>query len=267
MRIVIIGCGTTGNQIIPLLEGDLLLIDRDIVEEKNLGRQQLYTAVDVGKPKALVLGERFSCSAKVMDLDYTNVTALDADLVIDCTDNLATRFLINEYCKKNSIPWIYTAVVGDRGRVLAFTGPVCFRCLFTEAKGLDTCSTVGVDLDVARGVGVVAVEEAQRVLAGKRSRGLWANGEWVSVQNDPSCPVCFGDYPYLQGKGNAVVKFCGSNRYQFKGHFDFLNVKERLGGTGDWFIYENHYIFQDRVLVHAASEQEAKKTFTALIGC
>tara|TARA_Y100000310_G_C20636684_1_gene791553 strand:+ start:799 stop:1599 length:801 start_codon:yes stop_codon:yes gene_type:complete len=265
MKIAIIGCGTTGNQIIPKLrEHELLIIDRDLVEEKNLSRQTQFSSDDVGRPKAQVLGEKFKINYKVLDLDCTNVNILNFDLVIDCTDNLITRFLINDYCKKENIPWIYTGVVGDRGRVLGFTGDYCFRCLFKEVKGLDTCTSTGVDLEVAGQVGKIAVEEAERILAGKKPRGLWA-GEWIAVKKDKDCLACNGTYEYLDKKED-IVKFCGSSRYQFKGNFDFENIKKRLGGSGEYFVYKDFSIFKDRVLVKADSEKEAKKKFNEVIG-
>lgn len=267
MKIAVIGCGTTGNHILPLLKETLFVIDRDIVEEKNLERQPLFSCEDIGKPKALIAHNKLGCDYNIMDLDFTNIDALKTmDLVVDCTDNLATRFLINEYCKKNNKPWIYTGVVSDRGRVMAVTGDFCFRCLFSEVKGLDTCSTVGVDIAVAQEVASVAAEETVRVLHGEKSRGLWANGEWITVKKRNGCSVCDGEYPYLEGKQESIVKFCGSSRYQFKGNFDFENVKKRLGGKGEWFVHDDFYIFRDRVLVRAENEKEAQKKFSEVIG-
>lgn len=268
MKIIIVGCGTTGNAIIPLMEGKMTLIDRDLVEERNLDRQKLYSKKDIGQAKAEVLGKKFKYDYKILDLDYTNISTLkDFDLVIDCTDNLETRFLINEYCSKNKISWIYTAIVGSQARSMASTGDFCFRCIFAEVKGLETCTTAGVDLNLAETLAIVVKEEAERILAGKTSRGLWANGQWIKVNRNKSCPVCKGIYKYLQGKKETIMKFCGSSRYQFKGNFDFNVVKKRLKGKGDWFIYDDFYIFKDRVLVKARSEKEAKKKFTEVIGC
>ena len=95
MKIIVVGCGTTGNAILPLLKGEITLIDRDIVEKRNLLRQKLFSKKDVGKPKAEVLGEKYKYSYKIIDLDYTTISFLKGDLIIDCTDNLETRFLIN----------------------------------------------------------------------------------------------------------------------------------------------------------------------------
>lgn len=267
MKITIIGCGTTGNVILPLLKGELFLIDRDIVEEKNLSRQKLFTKKDVGKPKAEVLATKYACNYAITDLDYTNISLLkDASLIIDCTDNLETRFLVNEYCAKENIPWIYTGIVGKQARVMSLTGDFCFHCIFSEVKGLETCTTGGVDLSLAEKLAQVVKEEVQRIQEKKKSRGLWANGEWIKVKRNPSCEVCKGKYSYLEGKKEKIIKFCGSSRYQFKGNFDFHAVKKRLQGKGDWFVYEDFYIFKDRVLVKASSEKEAKKKFTEVIG-
>src|SRR3989344_1242957 len=183
MKITIIGCGTTGNAIIPLLNGKITLIDRDIVEEKNLSRQKLFTKKDIGKPKAEVLGKRFKYAYKDIDLDYENISFLKkADLVIDCTDNLETRFLMNEFCTKNKIPWIYTGIVASRARMMSFTGNFCFRCIFSEVKGLETCTTAGVDLSQAQLLAKIVQKEVERIFSGKKSSGLWANGEWIKVQ-------------------------------------------------------------------------------------
>ncbi|MBI5798292.1 ThiF family adenylyltransferase [Candidatus Woesearchaeota archaeon] len=262
MKIVLVGCGTTGNHVLPHLHEDVFLIDRDIVERVNLERQPLFSPADIGKAKAEVLGKKFGFSYAVADLDCESISLLaDADLVIECTDNLETRFLINEYCVKNKIPWIYTGIVGKRGRVMKVDGDYCFRCVFSEVKGLDTCSTVGVDLAAAQELGNIAAEEVQR-----KSRGLWANGSWVKIKRNEDCPVCHGRYAYLEGKKEKIVKFCGSSRYQFKGNFNFEDVKERLHGSGEWFVHKDFYVFKDRVLVKAENEKEAKKKFTEVIG-
>lgn len=267
MKIIVIGCGTTGNAIIPVLKEKLLLIDRDIVEEKNLSYQKLFTKKDVGKAKAEVLGKKLNLPYKILDLDSTNIFSVKTDLIIDCTDNLETRFLINEYCHKKNIPWIYTGLVASQGRVMSCTGDFCFRCVFSEVKGLETCETAGVNLLMAQKLAKVVKEEVQRIEKGKSSRGLWANGSWIKVQRNPSCPVCKGTYSYLQGKKERVIKFCASSRYQFKGDFDFTRLKKRLKGKGSCFVYEDFYIFKDRVLVKASSEKEAKKKFAKVIGC
>lgn len=268
MRIAIVGCGTTGNFVLPFFRGkEVFVVDRDIVEERNLERQPLFTMEDIGKPKAEMLGRRFGVRYVVEDIDASTISLLDeAGLIIDCTDNLETRFLLNEYCHKRGIPWVYTGVVGARGRVMAVTGEFCFRCVFSEVKGLDTCATVGVDLEMVQRVAEVAADEVSRVLHGKKSRGLWANGEWVTISRKKGCPVCAGTYSSLNQKKERLVTFCGSSRYQFRGAFDFENVKKRFGGNGGWFVFEDFYVFRDRVVVKAENEKEARKKVAEVIG-
>jgi adenylyltransferase/sulfurtransferase len=253
MKIVVVGCGTTGNVIIPKLKGNILIIDRDIVEEKNLNRQVLFTKTDVNKPKAEVIGKKLNLRYNVMDLDYTNVSVLNSDLVIDCTDNLETRFLINEYCMKNKIPWIYTGIVGDLARVMYFDGKPCFRCIFSEVKGLATCSTDGVDLKLAEQLSKIVIKEIN-----KPSKKLWANGDLIKVNSNPKCPVCNKKYEYLDGKKESIIKFCGSSRFQFKGEFDYKEIKKRVN--------KDFFVFKDRILVKADTEKEAKKKFTEFVG-
>ncbi len=256
MKIAVVGCGTTGNLIIPKLKGEVFIIDRDIIEEKNIERQVLFEKQDVGKPKAEVLGRKLNLKFKVIDLDHKNVSVLKSDLVVDCTDNLETRFLINEYCRKNKIPWVYTGVVGDLGRVLLFNGDFCFRCLFTEVKGLDTCTTLGIDMSVAKNVAKVAIEEITKM----KSRGLWMNGDWVKVKKNETCPVCKGKYDFLEGKRSSNVKFCGSSRFQFKG--DYREVKNKYSEN----VVGDFYVFDDRILVKAETIREARKKLSVFIG-
>ena len=261
MKIVVVGCGTTGNLIIPKLKGDITILDRDIVEEKNLNRLIQFTKSNIGKPKAEILGEKFNVKYKIMDLDFTNIEVLKTDLVIDCTDNMETRFLINEYCMKNKIPWIYIGVIGKQGRVLKFDGEYCFRCIFSDVKGLETCETSGVDMDIVEKTCKVALEEINC-----KSRGLWANGEWIKVQRNKNCPVCGGKFELLNGKKENIVKYCGSSRFQFNGNYDFELLKKRFKKKGDWFVVNDFYVFPERILVKAKDEKEARKKLSKFIG-
>ena len=118
-KVVIVGIGALGTVAAELLAragiGSLRLIDRDVVEESNLQRQILFTEKDVGKSKSVMAAEKLKeinslikIESYPLHLDPKNVSLLqDADLVLDCTDNLETRFLINDHCRKEKIPWIY----------------------------------------------------------------------------------------------------------------------------------------------------------------
>ena len=118
--VCIIGLGATGTRSAELLAragvGKLILIDRDVIEESNLQRQTLFTEKDLYKSKVFVVKsklEEINSKTKIIayfkDLNYKNVEDIKGDLILDCTDNLDTRFLINEFSIKNNIPWISTS--------------------------------------------------------------------------------------------------------------------------------------------------------------
>jgi len=271
--ITIVGGGATGNILASLLSKyDTSVIDRDTIEEKNIGRQILFTKQDIGKPKAHVLQEKLKIKGVCADLDYENIDLLKSDLVIDCTDNMETRFLINEYCKKNNIPWIYTGVIRDIGRVMPITTNYCFNCIFKEVKGLETCETSGVNLGIVHMTTGLAFQIAEKILQGNKEEGLYTLDlnkiEKINVNNNPNCKVCNGEYDYLKGKKDKIIKFCGSRNYQFKGDFDFHVLRRRLNekDLGGFFQHENITVFHNRVLIKAESEEQAKKIFTEIIG-
>lgn len=274
MKIIIVGGGTTGN-IAALLfskEYEVTLIDRDIIEEKNIGRQVLFTKEDIGKPKALVLEKKLKIKGLSLDLNYENIQLLNSDLVIDCTDNLETRFLINEYCKKNSIPWIYTGVIRNLGRVMPIKNDYCFNCIFQDVKGLETCETIGVDLDVVFVTIGLAFKIAKEMLEGKQENYLYVvqdgNIEKIKVNKKNDCKVCNGTYEYLNGKKLDVLKFCGSGTFQFRTSIDYDSIVKRLNvkDLGGYCIYKNITIFKDRVLIKTENEKEARKIFNEVIG-
>ena len=129
-HVVIVGCGATGSTLASLLGrsgvGTLRIIDRDYVEPSNLQRQTLFDETDAREslPKAIAASRKIArfnsgiaVEPQVADLTPANVDKLlaDADLILDGTDNFETRYLINDYSLKNSVPWIYAAAVGSYG--------------------------------------------------------------------------------------------------------------------------------------------------------
>ena len=129
-RVLVVGCGAIGGVLAQTFTrvgvGELVLVDRDVVELTNLPRQVLFEdrhAAD-GTPKALAAAEtlaRIGGPTKVvahpLHLDAGNVEELAAgcDLILDGTDNLATRYLLNDHCVANEVPWVYAGVVASEG--------------------------------------------------------------------------------------------------------------------------------------------------------
>ncbi|MEK6904076.1 MAG: HesA/MoeB/ThiF family protein [Nanoarchaeota archaeon] len=274
----IVGLGALGSRVADLLARsgvNLKMIDRDIVEESNLQRQSLFFSDDVGKSKAKIALERLrKVNNKIrieshdINLDKDNARLLDSDIVVDCTDNFLTRFLINDYCRKNRIKWIHGSAIENKGFLFnVIPGGACFRCVFNNLRGHGTCDTIGVLNTVTSLMASMQASEAIKILLGKNyERGLvYINLEKndfrkFRVKKNKKCRTCNGSYEYLS-KDVPVVSFCGSNKFQFKGKFDVGSVEKRLNGKfNDWVIKS------DRIIIRARDEDEALKLFSKYIG-
>lgn len=125
-EVIIVGCGGTGCNIANIIcrwpLKKITLIDCDMVEETNLERQLLFDNNDLGQFKQEVAEEKlkqFNSNIEVVSefLSEKNVDKLQSDLVIDATDNLQTRKIINSYCQSKNIPWLFTAAIGTKGQL------------------------------------------------------------------------------------------------------------------------------------------------------
>ncbi|MFP4116715.1 MAG: HesA/MoeB/ThiF family protein [Candidatus Aenigmatarchaeota archaeon] len=155
---LVVGCGGLGSNVANLLARsgiDLRLVDGDVVEESNIHRT-LYRRKDTGRNKAVVMKELIeeSCSAEVRAFSEnfssdTEEYLKDVGVVVDCLDNMETRYLLNRFCMERGIPLVHGSVVGYEGRSMTFLpdqGP-CFRCLYPEKPSsnvLKSCSEEGV---------------------------------------------------------------------------------------------------------------------------
>jgi len=301
--VAIVGLGALGSNSAELLAragiGQLILIDRDVVELSNLQRQSLFDENDVGKPKALAAKEhlnKINSEIKIDffidDLNFENINKLlenKTDLILDCTDNLETRFLINDFCIKNSIPFIYSSAVGSKGYVFdIFPGKTpCLRCFLKEARALDTCETAGVLNTITNLVSSIQANEAIKILLKKDYEkyllffDVWKNDLLkIKVNKNKNCICCAKNYfEYLTGKKSSkAIKLCGDNIYQIKtksiNKNQFNELKNRLKKIGkitDYGYCINFYnkitIFNDgRALIKAKDEKEAKSLYSKFVG-
>ena len=143
-RVAIIGCGGLGCSIMSALGssgiGEFHLIDFDKIEIHNIHRQIAFNQNDIGKYKSEILAlkskERYfngNFYAQNMDFDKFITLNIKLDLIIDATDNLATRDKIDKYCKLINIPWIYGSVEEFNGQV-AFFDKAIFSDIFNQQK-------------------------------------------------------------------------------------------------------------------------------------
>jgi len=183
-RVLVIGAGGLGCPILLYLAaagvGHLTVIDADTVDVSNLQRQILFTTGDAGQPKAEVAARRLLALNPCIEIvplvaRLTRANALDLirahDVVVDGSDNFATRYLVNDACVLAGKPLIYGAIQGFEGQASVFNfknGPT-YRCLFPEPPAAGTvpnCSEAGV-LGVLPGlIGTVQATETIKVLTG-----------------------------------------------------------------------------------------------------
>src|SRR5216683_4946735 len=148
-RVAIVGCGATGSVLASLLAragvGMLRIIDRDYVEASNLQRQTLFDEADAAEsmPKAIAASRKIAgfnsqvaVEPQVSDLRPENADQLlgGVHLILDGTDNFETRYLVNDYAVKHSLPWIYAGAVGSYGITMnVLPGQTaCLACIFPD---------------------------------------------------------------------------------------------------------------------------------------
>jgi adenylyltransferase/sulfurtransferase len=255
-QVAIVGCGATGSVLASLLAragvGTLRIIDRDYVEPSNLQRQSLFDEADAAEslPKAIAAARKIASfnsqivvEPKVADLTPANVEELlaGAQLVLDGTDNFETRYLVNDWAVKNSLPWIYTAAVGSYAATLNILPgkTACLACIFPDPPNgmVETCETAGI-LNSAVNFGAsIAVTETLKLLVGDEARlrrtllsfDLWRNerAEISAATPRVGCRACgLREFIHLAGEGRPHITLCGRNSVQIHERHRPLDLAE-----------------------------------------
>lgn len=213
--IAVVGAGGIGSAVIPALAGAgigaLTIIDSDIVELSNLQRQPLFRERDVGYPKAEMAAQfshrlnRFVDPRPVQQrLDPENAERLLAghNLVIDGSDNFATRLAVSDACVALGIPLVSAAAIQFQGQVGLFRSKPCYRCFVGEAfdaDDCDNCSELGVLGALTAAVGGFAALLAINTIVGvggdQSGKLHLFDGEqlsWraITIPPDPGCRTC-----------------------------------------------------------------------------
>ena len=218
-RIVIVGAGGIGAGAIPALAGagigQLTIIDGDVVDLSNLQRQSLYRTADVGLPKAdlaaAFVADRnphVAVTAVADRITPANAAALLAhhDLILDGTDNFATRLLVSDTATKLGIPLLSAAAQQFQGQVALYrgheAGAPCYRCFVGDAfdaDDCDTCAELGVLGALTATIGNFAALIAIRAVTGIAPDaagtlhlfdGLALNWRRLNLTADPACKAC-----------------------------------------------------------------------------
>ncbi len=302
-KVIIIGVGALGTTTANLLTragvGTIGLVDRDIIELHNLQRQTIFAEEDCGKPKAACAAawlrkSNSTIKIEVFPIELNHETAeilKNYDSILDCTDNMETRFLINDFCVKNKKPWIYCSAVGAKGRLFTIipNKTPCFRCLFAMPKpgSLETCDTTGVLNTITTAMAALQATEAIKIITKQpATKELLAFDIWkqelqkIKVKRNPRCSCCEKkQFEFLKGNKETVsIKLCGQGRIQVKGRIPNIPaIKKRLEQNGtvkatEYGIYFTNneidfFLFTDgRCLIKAATKEEAKNVYGRYVG-
>ena len=217
---IVIGAGGLGSPAALYLAasgvGRITLVDDDAVDLTNLQRQIMHTTARVGMAKVesgreamLQINPDIAVTALRERVDAARLAELvgSADVVLDCSDNFATRHAVNRACVQARVPLVSGAVIRFDGQLSVFdtraAASPCYACLFPADSQVEevACSTMGVFAPLVGVVGAMQAAEALKLLAGAgrslAGRLLMLDGrsmEWtdIGIARNPTCPVCAG---------------------------------------------------------------------------
>src|SRR5580658_2044778 len=234
-KVLCVGAGGLGSPALLYLAaagvGTLGVIDFDVVDESNLQRQIIHGQSDIGRPKALSARDSISevnpyVTVVVHEEALTNDNVMQLfsqyDLIVDGTDNFATRYMVNDACVLLGKPYVWGSIFRFDGQASVFWadhGP-CYRCLYPQPPPpgmVPSCAEGGVLGVLCASIGSIQVTEAIKVLTGIGDPlvgrlmiydALDMTYRSVRVRKDPECPVC--------GKNPTITElidyeaFCGA---------------------------------------------------------
>jgi adenylyltransferase/sulfurtransferase len=215
-RVLVVGAGGLGSPALFYLAaagvGVLGVADSDRVSLSNLNRQVLYTTQDIGRSKALTAVQRLrDLNPEIKAIPYEErvlrangpTLVRQYDLVVEASDNLETKDLMNELCVAAGIPLVWAAVARFEGQMSTYLpGHACRRCIFPrppESGTLPTNEELGILGAVAGTMGALEATEAVKVLLGIGQPlvdrivlldGLSGTLDQVTVSRNADCPVC-----------------------------------------------------------------------------
>ncbi len=216
-HVLIMGLGGLGSPVAMYLAaagvGRLSLVDFDEVDLSNLQRQVVHSSETIGQPKVDSAAARIghlnpecttTCINRQLDQPALEQLLQDVDVLVDATDNFATRFMINRACYNTSTPLVSGAAIRMEGQVSVFDfkqpDSPCYRCLYDEAGEEDTsCSENGVMAPMVGIIGSIQAMETIKLICdyGEPLTGkllicdaLYQDWRSMKFKQDPNCPVC-----------------------------------------------------------------------------
>ena len=216
-HVLIVGLGGLGSPVALYLAaagvGHLTLVDDDVVELSNLQRQIIHGEQDIGRLKVASAADSLQALNGGVQID-THTTRLseqaltmaveDADVVVDCSDNFATRFLLNKVTQELNTPLVSGAAIRMEAQVTVYDprkmGSACYRCIYEDNGELQqTCSESGVLSPLLGIIGSMQAVETVKLLThiGESLAGrllildaLTMTWRELKLRQDPDCPIC-----------------------------------------------------------------------------
>ena len=215
--VLVIGCGGLGNACVPLLAGSgighLILCDDDQIELSNLPRQTAFTLKDVQHSKVETLKNyvlernpdlKVSIVQQRMSNDVLKQYLAQCDVIVDCSDNAATRYQLNQASVSYKVPLVSASVIQFSGQLMVFNpsqkDSPCYACMFPVAQRDETsCFKNGVFAPLVHIIGAAQAAEVLKLLVGMgessvgkmtQFEGLNFESDYFYLDKDPNCSVC-----------------------------------------------------------------------------
>ena len=216
-NVLIVGIGGLGNPVSMYLAaagvGRLFLADGDKIEITNLQRQVLFNENDIDQNKADVAAEKLQQQNpeviievidEMLDKELCDYYVSQVDCVLDCSDNITTRYLINQSCVDQKTPLIIGAATGFDGQQLVVdsrdNSSACYQCLFpaSEKAPENNCQTVGIVGPVLAIIAGMQALQTIKLLTGNKVQinqlnlfdGLSNQWQQFSLKKYKQCPIC-----------------------------------------------------------------------------
>jgi len=258
-KVICVGAGGIGSPTLMYLAaagvGTLGIVDFDTVDESNLARQIIHGQSDIGKSKVqsaiskiAEINPLIKTVAHEVRLDTSNVLEifLDYDLIIDGTDNFATRYLINDACVLLGKPYIWGSVLRFDGQASVFWaehGP-CYRCLHPEPSGdIPNCAEAGVLGILCASIASIQVTEAIKIIVGigepligalMTYDALSMDYRKITVLKDPQCVIC-GVNPAQKTLLTDYESFCLTPKEE---SINVVELKMKMDNGDDFILVD-----------------------------
>ena len=268
-KVLCVGAGGLGSPALMYLAaagvGTIGIVEFDTVDESNLQRQIIHGQSDIGKSKAQSAKEKISeinpyvqVITHEVRLDNSNVKEIFSqyDIIVDGTDNFATRYLVNDACVLLKKPYVWGSIYRFDGQASVFWaeyGP-CYRCLYPEPPPpgmVPSCAEGGVLGVLCATIGSIQTTEAIKVITGVGEPmigslmiydALEMSFRKIKVRKDPNCPLC-GDNPTQSDLLPDYDAFCGvlSDAAEVAVKDSTISVTElagKIGANDDFYLVD-----------------------------